>query len=423
MSTMMKALSLTGITALLFAGAAPAQEVCDPCAADGTTPQSVIVIDQIQTGDLWSSMEVHVDHSASDASANATTVGNSAAGLVATGDLDYDAIQTMHGSVDAAARLDGETVTGTALTTATAYGNASTAGASMGSSLAQSHQTMTGDVVASSLIELRRSNDVSATTTAMANVATTSGAYGNNNAFQTQSSEGSVEAMTSAMVGESTGQSTYVTTAGGNTINSNGYTATAIQGAVQTTAAGEIIAGRANIEMEVAGDVLVATTAAGNSYLLNNEFGYASLGREGSELYQGNESEVLAGSFVDLSEVSGDAAVSAYGVGNSAALSNLGSDTALHAIQSNFADVSAEARFTAADMTGGVAQLSSVAIGNTATASLCITCGQATVSGSTTQFNAANITATGSMTVGTAGSIFGSATAIGNAATYQSSGH
>ncbi|MEO0818204.1 MAG: holdfast anchor protein HfaD [Pseudomonadota bacterium] len=422
MSITMKILAGTGAAALLFSGAAEAQDACDPCAG-GQAPQSRIVIDQIQTGDLWSSMDVKIDHSATDAAASATTVGNTAAGLIKSGDLDYDAVQAMHGSVEAAARLDGETVQGTALTAATAYGNASTAGTWMGNSLAQSHQTMTGDVTAKSLIDLESATNVSASTTGIANVATTSGEFGDNKAFQTQASEGSVKAKTLADVADSTGVAAFATTAGGNTINSAGYTTTAIQGAVQTTAAGEKIEGYADIDMGSAGTAIVATTAAGNSYLLNNEFGYASLGRDGSELYQGNESEVLARSFVELGDVTEHAAVSAYGVGNSAAVTNLGSDTALYGIQSNFADVTSQARFTGNSMNGGVAQLSSVAIGNTATASLCITCGQASLSGATRQFNAANITATGSMQVGQAGSVIGSATAIGNAATYQSSGH
>jgi hypothetical protein len=423
MSIMKKTLAGTGLAALLFSGPALAEDPCDPCAVDGTAPQSRIVIDQIQSGDLWSSMEVHVEQHATDAAASATTVGNTAAGLVATGDLDYDANQTMHGSVKAAARLDGADVAGTALTTATAYGNASTAGTWMGNGATQSHQVMTGDVMAKSMIELDSAANVSAATTGIANVATTSGEYGNNHAFQTQSSEGSVKAKTLAEIDHSSGQASLVTTAGGNTINSQGYTTTAIQGAVQTTAAGETIESYSEIEMETAGTVVAATTAAGNSYLLNNEFGYATLGRDGSELYQGNESEVRARTVVDLGDFSGHAAASAYGVGNSAAITNVGSDTGLYAIQSNFADVTSQARFDGASMSGGVAQLSSVAIGNTATAALCVTCGQATVSGTTNQFNSANIIATGTMRTTQAGALIGSATAIGNSATYQSSGH
>ncbi|MEO0785434.1 MAG: holdfast anchor protein HfaD [Pseudomonadota bacterium] len=423
MSIMKKALAGTGVAALLFSGAASAQDACDPCAGDTGAPQSRIVIDQIQTGDLWSNMEVRVKDTATDAAASATTVGNTAAGLVKTGDLDYDAVQTMHGNVEAAARIDGGTVTGTAITTATSYGNASTAGTWMGNSLAQSHQTMTGDTLAKSLINLDAASDVSAATTGIANVATTSGEFGDNKAFQTQASEGSVKAKTLVDIGDSDGHATFVTTAGGNTVNSAGYTTTALQGAVQATAAGEKIEGYTEVEMQSAGTAVAATTAAGNSYVLKNEFGYASLGRDGSELYQGNESEIRARTFVDLGEFTDHAAVSAYGVGNSAVVSNIGSDTEMYAIQSNFADVTSQARFNGSSMSGGVAQMSSVAIGNTATASLCVTCGIATLSGKTTQFNAANITATGAMHVTNAGGIVGSATAIGNSATYQSSGH
>ncbi|MEM9740829.1 MAG: holdfast anchor protein HfaD [Pseudomonadota bacterium] len=423
MSIAKKALAGTSLAALLFSGAAYGEDPCSLCPDGGGAPQSRIIIDQIQTGDLWSSMDVHIETKATDAAASATTVGNTAAGLITTGDLDFDANQAMHGSVEAAASVDGANVSGTAFTAATAYGNASTAGTWMGNSQNQSHQTMTGDVSATSVIDLNSSANVSASTTGIANVATTSGEFGDNNAFQTQTSAGSVNANTLASVGGSSGTAAFVATASGNTVYSAGHTTTALQGAVQTTAMGERIEGHADIQMGTTGSAFVATTAAGNSYLLNNEFGYASLGREGSELYQGNESEVLARTFVDLGVFSDQAAVSAYGVGNSAAVTNLGSDTALHTIQSNFADVTSQVQFSGVSTTGGVVQVSSIAIGNTASAGLCVTCGQATLQGTTTQFNSASISATGSIQATQIGSLTGSATAIGNSATYQSSGH
>lgn len=401
--------------AMLLAGPASGQD-----AYEDNTP---IVIDQIQTGDLWSNMNVHVGTDADHAASSATTTGNSANGLVTDQNLDYDAVQQMDGHATAEASLTGGLVTGTATVTSTAYGNASNAGAWNGDSFAQSHQVMNGDTYASSTLDIVGAGTVGVATTAVANVAATAGEFGENRAFQTQASNGSVSAETDADLccdGES---ASFATTAAGNTISSTGYTTTAIQGAVQTTASGTTIRGLTDLYMGEAVNTVAVTTASGNSYVLHNEFGYTSLGREGSELFQGNESEIDAQTYVTLDSFSGYAAASAYGVGNSAVVTNSGSDTALHTIQSNFATVGAQASFNGASMSGGVASLSATAIGNTASATLCNFCGDAALSGRTQQFNSASVYAIGSATLPQGGTIIGTATAIGNSATYQSGGH
>lgn len=418
MSIFTKALAGAGAGALLVAAPAAADQPADP-----SGERAHIVIDQIQTGDLWSDMNVHVETGATDASSSATTVGNTGAGLLMSGAVDYDANQEMHGDAEAHAELTGGVVSGTAITAATAYGNASNAGTWMGDSYVQSYQTMNGDTTASTTFDLDGANVASGATTAIANVATTSGEFGDNRAYQEQASNGSVTATTDADLCCNGTQAGFATTAGGNAITSTGYTTTAIQGAVQTTAAGERLQAVTDVYIGDAHNAVAATTASGNAYVLNNQFGYTSHGREGSELFQGNESEIDAQTYVTLTNFGGHAAASSYGVGNSAVVSNVGSDTALNAIQSNFANVSSQASFTGQSMTGGVATLSSVSIGNAATASLCNTCGDATLNGRTQQFNSANISASATMNVPGAGAVIGSASAIGNASTYQSGGH
>lgn len=411
------------IRSLLAASASVALLAAPALAQEHTGETAQVVIDQIETGNLWSEMEVVIEDTAEHAAASATTVGNAAAAVLNSGDVDYDATQEMSGDAGASALLRGYVATGTATTTATAYGNASNAGSWNGTSHAYTTQTMNGDTTANSDIELAGAGHVAAATTAIANVAGTSGEFGGNYAFQTQTSNGSVTAETDVDMCCNGHSGSIATTAAGNAVSSTGYTTTAIQGAVQTTAAGERIQAVSDVYIAEANNIVTATTASGNSYVLQNEWGYASLGRQGSELYQGNESEIDAQSYVTLTDWNGHAAVSAYGVGNSAVVSNVGSDTALHTIQSNFGAVGAQASFTGSSATGGVAQVSSVAIGNASTGILCDICGDATLSGSVQQFNSGPVYATGRMQVGSGGTVIGSASAIGNSATFQTGGN
>ena len=407
---------------LLTASASVALLAAPALAQEHAGETAHVVIDQVETGNLWSDMEVVIEDTAEHAAASATTVGNAAAALLNSGNVDYDATQEMSGDASASALLRGYVATGTATTTATAYGNASNAGTWNGTSHAYTTQTMNGDTTANSDIELAGAGHVAAATTAIANVAGTSGEYGGNYAFQTQTSNGSVTAETDVDMCCNGHSGSIATTAAGNAVSSTGSTTTAIQGAVQTTASDERIQAVSDVYIAEANTIVTATTASGNSYVLHNEWGYASLGRQGSELYQGNESEIDAQSYVTLTDWNGHAAVSAYGVGNSAVVSNVGSDTALHTIQSNFGAVGAQASFTGSSATGGVAQISSVAIGNASTGILCDICGDATLSGSVQQFNAGPVYATGRMQVGSGGTVIGSASAIGNSATFQTGG-
>lgn len=417
MSVKLKAFLGAASSAALFAPAAIAQDTCDDCEAPAL--RSYISVDQVHTGDLWSEMDVVAVGTVDTASASATTTGNSANGLLASGNLDYDTIQQMDGDATAETSIIGDDVTGAAVTVSTAYGNASNAGTMIGNSYAQSQQTMNGDTDARAEIELLGAGSVASASTAIANVAATSGAFGDNMAFQTQTSNGSVTAATDADFSRVETLVAIATTAAGNSVTSTGSTTTSVQGAVQTTSDSETIQAVSDVYAGFANDAVVTTTSSGNSYVLQNEWGFTSLGREGSELYQGNSSEIDAQSYVTLDDWTGTAAVSAYGVGNSAVVGNIGSDTQLHAIQSNFAAVGSQASFSGESMTGGVATLNATAIGNAATATLCITCGEAALSGTVSQFNSGTVYATGTMAVPTGGAVIGTASAIGNSATFQ----
>lgn len=383
---------------------------------------STVEINQVQLHDVWSDMRVEIPDTAWEASSTSTAVGNAAAGLIMQGTIDLDVTQELNGDVRADNELLGGTA-GLAVATTTAYGNSATGGTWDGDNFYRAEQTSNGDVSANTRVDMDRANNIATATTGIANVSVPTDEWGKNAAFQIQESNGSVEAITDVDMCCDGTSASFATTAGGNAMSSTGSTSTNINGAVQTTASGETISASSDVYIGSGHNVLAATTGFGNSATLHNEWGYASLGREGSELFQGNDSDVDAQSYVTLDEWSGYASSSAYGVGNAAEISNVGSDTGLYAVQNNYGTVYSEASLNGSSSYDGDGIVTATSIGNAATATLCNICGDAALHGQTNQYNAGSVIARGSASVGQSGSVFGSATAVGNSSTYQSNGH
>ncbi|MEM9938510.1 MAG: holdfast anchor protein HfaD [Pseudomonadota bacterium] len=409
---------------LLLAGIASLGLAIAPQAEgqETTSESSTIVIEQVQLNTVWSDIEVEVLDGAPEAISTSTAIGNAAAGALKSGDLHMQTDQTLYGNVAADNQITGGSADSTVATT-TAYGNSSTGGTWSGSNYYRAEQDAYGDVNAATTIDMFGGANVSSATTAIANVSVPEDEYGKNAAFQIQNSNGSVSAETDADLCCNGHTATYVTTAGANAVTSVGATSTNITGAVQTTAAGETVSGTTDVYQTYGSHIQAATSTFGNSATVQNEWGYASLGREGSEVYQENSSAIDAQTYVTLDNWYGSASSTAYGVGNSSLISNVGSDTGLYAIQNNFGDVYTSANFDGGASEGGQAIVNATSIGNAATATLCNICGDASLQGSTYQRNDAAISARGTITHGGNGSIYGSATAVGNSATYQSTGH
>ncbi len=385
-------------------------------------PVSVVVIDQVQLGNVWSGMSVDVPNDTADAVSTSTAVGNAAAGLVKSGDVQVAITQTLDGNVEAQNTLSGYSA-GTAIATTTAYGNASTGGTWMGSTDYDARQVSNGNVSADTRISLAGANQIATATTAIANVSVPSNEYGENAAYTEQESNGSVSSNTTAVMCCDNTSATFVTTAGANAVSSNGWTSTNITGAVQTTAAGQTVQAASDLYMGDGNDVLVATTGFGNSATLQNEWGYASLGQQGAELYQENGSNIDTQTYVTLDHWSGYASASAYGVGNSGLISNIGSDTAAYAVQDNSGTIYTSANLTGNSSVGGTGIVNATSIGNAITATLCNYCDSDSVlAGGVRQINSGQVIARGTAFIPNSGGIFGSATAVGNSATFQSSG-
>ncbi|MCA8900201.1 MAG: holdfast anchor protein HfaD [Hyphomonas sp.] len=379
-----------------------------------------IIIDQVQLNGTLGALIVEVPGEADAATAVATAVGNTAAGLLDSGSIDAVVTQQASGDSFATAELRGGTVWGPATIASTAYGNAATGSTWAGDIAADVTQTMSADTTALATTRLDTAGSVTSAATAAANVLVTANDYGTASGTQTQLSEGDVSAWTNASVLRNTQSATWLTTASGNNLTSAGSSATRLVTSNQTTADGTTVAAGADIYMQDGNNVSSALTAAGNSVTVTNEWGYASLGLEGGPAEQLNGADIEALSAVELDHWSGYAVSSSYGVGNSAAVSNVGADTAMYTAQVNTGDVTSGATLTGQSWVGGTGAANAVAIGNAASAFLCNLCGDSAVYGSANQVNSGATTAYSYVNTPVAGAIMGSATAIGNSATFAS---
>ncbi len=410
---------MTKKVSILMSAAAAA--LLAPTAAAWEEDTSHVYVDQVQLGEVWSKLNVHVDdHAEGDVAVGATSVGNTASGLIMSGDIVYAAKQEMHGDTGAVTNIGGGDVDGNLYASTTAYANASTAGTWDGSLGYRAEQLNAGDVHATTNIDVRNVGHAATTTTAIANVSTPETEFGDNKSYSEQTNTGSSFATTNATICCDNESANFSTVAGGNAVTSVGSSSTVINGAVQQQDFQTNIQATSQVHVVYATDVTSSSTAAANSYTLHNEWGYATLGREESPLYQGNGANVQAASLVQLDDWGGHGVSTAYGVGNSALIGNAASDTGLFANQENAGTVTSYASLSGSSFTGGTGVVNSTAIGNAATATLCTMCGDAALQGKVNQYNAGATYAGADVYAGHAGNIYGSATAIGNSATFTS---
>ena len=162
-------------------------------------------------------------------------------------------------------------------------------------------------------------------------------------------------------------------------------------------------------------NVTSAAAAGGNLAEIQNKWGYAQMNG-----YQENNNAINASSVVQLGDWGGYAVSGANSIGNSALVSNLGSDVTMSMSQYNNGDVNSFASLQGNSSRGGVGAVSSMATGNAMTGYACASCGEGSVKveGYANQINNGAVNAGTFVNVGTAGPISASATAIGNSATF-----
>ncbi len=324
---------------------------------------------QHMDGDARAETEATVWHSENFLAVAATAMANGMTAMTEGGDLDLTSEQLAHGDTEAVVRFRGGDA-GHASTSASAAGNVLAASAENGDFRGVSQQESTGVVNA----DIQADHDVI-------------NGYGASGAI-----------------------------ASANNISIAGSTSTTLTDTQQY--AGGAVRAQTDFYVGLGNDVSGNATANANALTIDNEWGYVN-----SRAAQSSDANVEANAYVTLGgDFLGLASAGAYGVGNSVTASNVGSDMELDVMQSNGGGVSANAAMIGEG--GEMALASSAAYGNSISAGLCNYCDTNTPSlgARSDQINDGAITSRASVNTPTARTVGASATAIGNAATYQSGG-
>lgn len=391
----------------LAAAAGLAAVLAAPAFAQNT---STALNGQLNWGDVVANISVVTHDDAKSAAAIATAAGNAVSGANFTGGLDADSRQQMNARTSASARLEGGNIRDAAAM-ATAQSNTAQAQTVNGALNLKSAQFSYGDADAYTRVDIANARTLSAASSAANNNAATAADHGDLNVNLFQQSTSSAKAYTDVDAC-CTGATAAGASSANNTWSSSSTTST-VDSKFQQESWGAASEATTDVYQYRAYDVTAATTAAANSATMANEWGYAQL--RGSQTAATN---VKADTRVTLSNWTGTATASAYGVGNATLATNVGSDMVINLDQLNTGGVSSNAQFTGGTGDHGDVVGASTAIGNAFTGYVCPQCGDAALTGAVSQTNAGNIISTGSITTNAAGMIVGSASAIGNSSTF-----
>lgn len=370
---------------------------------------------QYNSGDAAAVTDVQVGWT-TDAGATAIASGNVVTTTQDGNDSELTSAQHMDGDTSADADATVWTASGNVAIASAAVSNGGTAVINGGSSEIDATQLAHGDATASTTLRNGYSQNAATSASASNNTAAVSTQNAELRLLMDQESTGTVSTSTRMDADLVESQAVSGSVASANNLSVGGETSTVLT-ATRQNATGANVSATSDLYVGNTTDASGNATANANAVTIDNQWGYVNAAIE-----QDATADVRADSYVTLSnDFAGFASAGAYGVGNQAMVSNMGSDTVMDVAQSNGGDVSANAAVAGED--GGMALASSAAYGNTITGSLCVSCDASgavpSLTASSTQTNDGNvysssvIRSTGATTVAT------TSTAIGNAATYQ----
>lgn len=384
-------------------------------AATSQTYDSVIVSDQVQTGDIFSGQTLNVVEVTETTTAVTTATGAAFDGSADGVNLDVRANQNLQADVTADTRLDAAVSSGavTALTT-TATGVTAESNIYGGTLTGvYNQQTGPGRIYSHSHVEAPGADvgDVTASTQAIGASQGFGASYSAVGARVNQTNQADVVADGGGTYGYVDGAATFAGAATGTNVTSSGSQGSAERYIINQTNSAAMTQAS---QFTAHGNAYLSTTSAtatGDNIHLYNEGGLLDVTSD-----QHNQAYVRAQTGASAYQF-GSAASIAYGVGNSFLAGNLGSETVIDAVQLNDGGgVEVVADFTGAE--GYDASANATAIGNAATGYVCSDCDGRLVATSQ-QVNNADVGASTSVTVsGYARSATGVATAVGNTATY-----
>jgi hypothetical protein len=391
--------------------------VLAPLAAVADEAPRSIVNEQIQLDTSFAGFNLDVVEAedaggAAAAAANTLNV-NSGAG----GGVTVQTVQGSFGSAIAQSDARAEWVSGGLANAAQATGNGTTISSTGGWLSTDSVQALHpgADVEAVTTTFARAAGYVAAGSSAAGNVAATNATAGSDQSL-VQWGAANVRAIADADVCCASGASAAAVASVNNvTAMSRGTAVVTVDQRTQA-ADGQTAQALTDLYVGTAYDAAAAATANGNAATVANAYGPLT-----SQITQVNEHGVLAEGYLTVGGgLEGSGGASSYGVGNSAQAQNIGSDAWMTFDQTNFGAVTSYSAFSG---TGGVSAVASAtAFGNVSSGYLCTQCGDATLSAWNNQTNAGGVTAAATLQAGSTPRVFGSATAVGNAASFTTYG-
>jgi hypothetical protein len=403
-----------GMTKAKFILASVAAIALLPAMASAQHAPYNVLNGQVQLNDVLGVLNVQMG-AANGLTGTNLAVGNNMAARAVERNMEVRSNQTLNGNVIADNQISAGSARGVTISTAVAHGNAAQVEGCCATTYTETIQvTSPGkEVNANSSVRVGSSDALVSATQSTGN---TFGSYTANGATQGFAGQYNSARVTSNSVIEACCNNTSATSgavAAANSARWGGESATIYAAVNQKNY--EDVTATSRVSIHSGTNVTSAAAAGGNLAEIQNKWGYAQL-----DGYQENNNRIVSGSAVQLGDWGGFAVSGANSVGNSALISNLGSDVTTSMAQHNGGMVGSFASLEGNSSRGGVGSVSSMATGNAITGYACASCGDASVKveGYTAQYNNAAVVASTFVGVGTAGHIAASATAIGNTATF-----
>jgi len=371
---------------------------------------------QYSSGDATAQTEVEVDN-AYDVGATAVASGNVVSAVTEDTTTTHTNTQHMDGDTNADADATVWSAYGNVAITSAAVANGGTAEVSNSTVDINSSQLAHGDANAATNFTGGYAGNAGTSASASGNVAAVSAQESEVRFLAEQESTGSISATVEADHGSVAYQVVSGAIASANNLTVGSETSTILTDTRQT-ATGANVNASVDLYAGYATDVSGNATANANAVTIDNQWGYVN-----ARIDQASTANVAADSYVTLGgEFLGFASSGAYGVGNQAIVSNVGSDTVMDVTQDNAGDISANAATVGEG--GGMALASSAAYGNSISGSLCAYCdtNAPSLNASGDQTNSGDVYATSSVRTPNAATVATTSTAIGNAATYSVTG-
>lgn len=386
-----------------------------PClaAAQVTYQQSSVNNQQDLFADVLSTGTLNVVQ-ANQTTSTSTATGNGYSASASSGNLDVQSQQYVDADVRATNTVTVQDYSPVSMTSAatgnsgdiTSLGYGDVTG-TISQSVENGRNVTASSILAASTAEIGESNVQSQ---AFANSQGFSVVGGETRAQVNQASGGITEAYTEGRYRWGQEAATFAASA-----ISNNVTAAGIEGADQGYSISQSMTGdrtQASVLAVAANaqEINGAATAVANNIAATNEYNPLQIHAEQTNAgYVRAESDVYAFDF-------GAGTASAYGVGNSVVAGNLGADLDMNIDQSNTGAVQSFAKFEGND--GYDAYGSAVSIGNASTGYACSSCENA-INVTNRQSNSNLVTASTTINIGGSNrSVVGTASAVGNSATY-----